>query len=117
MRKLYIDDIRNPKGKFDKITRSSEETIEYLTRNGCPEFISFDHDLGGDDTSMIIVKWLCEMDMDMSGEFIPDNFTWNIHSANPVGADNLDGYLTSYMCTKSTMNAVMDMCEYFEDDV
>jgi len=115
MRKLYVDDIRNPKGTFDKITRSSEETIEYLTRFGCPDFISWDHDLGGDDTSMVIVKWLIEMDLDMSGEFIPDTFTWNIHSANPVGASNIDGYLTSYMRSKAEMDYVMQQCDEWED--
>ena len=95
--KLYIDDIRDPKTKFDKITRSSKETIEYMIRFGCPDFISFDHDLGGDDTSMVIVKWLIEFDLDMSGEFIPWNFTFNIHSANPVGTANIEGYLNSYL--------------------
>lgn len=97
---LYIDDIRNPKSEFDKITRSSDETIEYITRYGCPNFISFDHDLGGDDTSMVIVKWLIEMDLDMGGEFIPRNFSWNVHSANPVGAANIEGYLNSYINQK-----------------
>lgn len=95
--RLYIDDIRNPKGDFDKITRNSEETINYLLRYGCPDFISFDHDLGGDDTSIIIIKWMVEMDLDMSGEFIPDNFTFNVHSANPVGAANIEGYLGGYL--------------------
>ena len=98
--KLYIDDIRNPKTKFDKITRSSKETIEYLTRYGCPDYISFDHDLGGQDTSMIIVKWMVEMDLDMSGEFIPYGFEYNVHSANPVGKANLEGYLKCYLSTR-----------------
>lgn len=113
--RLYIDDIRNPKGSFDKITRSSTEAIDYITRYGCPDFISWDHDLGNDDTSMIIVKWLVNMDLDLNGEFIPDNFSWNIHSANPVGAENIDGYLTSYMNTKSEMNFVTDSCDEWYD--
>ena len=100
MCKLYIDDIRNPKTKFDKITRSSKETIEYLTRFGCPDFISFDHDLGGDDTAMTIVKWIVEMDLAMSGDYIPYDFTYNVHSANPVGTSNIIGYLDSYFKQK-----------------
>jgi len=100
--KLYIDDIRDPKTKFDKITRSSKETIEYLTRYGCPDYISFDHDLGGQDTSMIIVKWMVEMDLDMSNEWIPYNFEYNVHSANPVGKANLEGYLKCYLNTRNT---------------
>lgn len=100
MCKLYIDDIREPKAKFDKITRSSKETIEYLTRYGCPNYISFDHDLGGEDTAMTVVKWLVEMDLAMSGEFIPFDFDFNVHSANPVGAENIKGYLDSYIKQK-----------------
>ena len=97
MCKLYIDDIREPKTKFDVITRSSAETIEYLVRYGCPDFISFDHDLGGDDTAMNVVKWLIEMDMDMGGEFIPCHFTFNVHSANPVGKINIEQYINKYL--------------------
>ena len=98
--KLYIDDERNPKGKFDIITRSSESTIKWMIDNGCPSFISFDHDLGGEDTSMIIVKWMVERDMDLREEdsfFIPQNFEFNVHSANPVGSLNLNSYLNSYL--------------------
>lgn len=95
--KLYIDDIREPKGDFDKIVRSSDEAIEWITRHGCPCYISWDFDLGGDDTSMIIVKWLVEMDLSMNGEFIPDDFSWNIHSANIVGGPAIDSYLKSYL--------------------
>lgn len=98
MERLYIDDERNPKTNHNwVVVRTSEEAIEYLTRYGCPTYISFDHDLGGDDTSMIIVKWLIEMDIGMSNEFIPENFEFNVHSANPVGAKNIEGYLNSYL--------------------
>ena len=98
--KVYIDDIRTPRNKYDKVLRNSEESIEYFTRYGCPEFISFDHDLGGDDTAMRIVKFLIEMDLDMQGEFIPIDFTFNVHSANPVGKKNIEGYLGCYLRRK-----------------
>jgi len=94
---MYIDDIRTPQKEYDVITRSSVETEEYLIRNGCPTHISFDHDLGGDDTAMRIVKFIIEMDLDMDSNWIPDNFTYNVHSANPVGAANIEGYLKSYL--------------------
>jgi len=98
--KMYIDDIRDPKGDFDVIIRNSEEAKEYMIRNGCPSYISFDHDLGADDTAMDIVKFMVEMDLDMNGEFIPGDFKFNIHSANPVGKANLLGYLKSYLKQK-----------------
>jgi len=95
--RLYIDDIRNPKGNFDYIARNSEEAIEFMIRNGCPVFISWDHDLGGDDTSLRVVKWMIEMDLDMEKEFIPENFKFFVHSANPVGKANIEGYLNAYL--------------------
>ena len=93
---LYIDDERNPKTQRDwEIVRTSSEAINYMTKNGCPNYISFDHDLGGDDTSMIIVKWMVERDLDKP--FIPNDFEFNVHSANPVGAANITGYLNAYL--------------------
>ena len=61
---MYLDDIRDPKGEFDIITRTSQEAIDWMYEFGCPDFISFDHDLGGDDTAMRVVKWMVERDLD-----------------------------------------------------
>jgi len=94
--KMYIDDIRNPKTSFDIISRTSLEAINFIKENGCPNFISFDHDLGGEDTSIPIVNFLIEMDLDYPN-FIPLDFTFNVHSANPVGAKNIEGKLNSYL--------------------
>lgn len=95
---LYIDDIRDPKTDRDwAVVRSSHEAIQYFHSCGCPDYISFDHDLGGDDTSMIIVKWMIEEDLNENGEFIPENFQFNVHSANPVGVKNIEGLMNSYM--------------------
>jgi len=94
--RMYIDDIRTPKNKFSTICRTSCEAINWMKKNGCPNFISFDHDLGGDDTSMGIVKFIVDSDLDTNGKFIPEDFSYNIHSANPVGTMNIDGYLKSY---------------------
>lgn len=93
---LYIDDIRSPKGTFDKITRTSAETIQCMKINGCPTYISFDHDLGGEDTAMKIINWMIDYDLDNPG-FIPKGFEYNIHSANPVGKENIDSLLKSYL--------------------
>ena len=99
--RLYIDDIRNPKGEFDAVVRTSEEAINWMTFYGCPEFISFDHDLGGTDTAMTVVKWMIENDLNENELFIPDNFTFFVHSANPVGAANIAGYLDSYLAQRN----------------
>ena len=98
---MYLDDIRNPKTNKDwVILRNSEEAINYVKQNGMSSFASFDHDLGGDDTAMIFIKWLIDYDLENDGKIIPADFQWNVHSANPVGVKNIDGILKSYMLFK-----------------
>lgn len=100
--KLYIDDIRSPKTSGNWIIlRTSDEAIEYVKKHGLPNFVSLDHDLGGDDTVMIFLKWLIEYDLDNDGKIIPPEFTWNIHSANNVGTNNMNSLLTSYLKQKN----------------
>jgi peptidoglycan/xylan/chitin deacetylase (PgdA/CDA1 family) len=100
--KLYIDDIRSPKTDGNwVILRTSQEAIDYVKKYGVPNFVSLDHDLGGDDTVMIFLKWLIEYDLDNGGSVIPNDFHWNIHSANNVGTDNMNGLLTSYLKQKN----------------
>lgn len=101
---MFIDDERFPSDKssrhFQWITRSSQESIEIMKKFGCPIFISFDHDLGGDDTSMKVVHWMIDLDLNSSnyGElFIPENFMFDVHSQNPIGAKNIKQTLNSYL--------------------
>ena len=94
--RLYIDDIRNPKTIGWNIKRTSQDAIDFMEVSGCPEYISFDHDLGGDDTAMVVVKYMVNRDLDEGGKFIPLNFEFNVHSANPVGTENINSYLNSY---------------------
>ena len=94
--KMFIDDLRDPVTDDWVITRSSSAALEHMREHGCPVEISFDHDLGGDDTAIRVVKEMAEMDMDNPG-FIPNEFTFSVHSANPVGAQNLRGFLESYL--------------------
>lgn len=99
---LYLDDLRNP--TTDKnwvVVRSTAEAIEYVFNNNMPNYASFDHDLGGEDTAMLFIKWLINFDMDHNGAVIPKDFTWNVHSANPVGVKNINGMLTSYLNFKN----------------
>lgn len=95
---MYLDDLRDPPPIKDwLIIRSSIDAIEYVKNNGMPEYCSFDHDLGGDDTVMVFLKWLVEFDMDNDGKVIPDSFTYDVHSANPVGVKNISGLLDNYL--------------------
>ena len=94
--KLFIDDLRFPVDDSWVIVRSSHEALEYIEANGCPDIISFDHDLGGDDTSMVFLHRFLDLDMDGIIN-IPTGFTYHIHSANPVGVKNIDGLLSGYL--------------------
>lgn len=102
--KVFFDDLRNTTEDF-LIVRSSQDFKNYVIKNGCPSFISFDHDLGGDDTAMVFIHWLIEYDLDNQGSIIPSTFDFNIHSANPVGVKNIDGLLKSYLNQKEKNNA------------
>jgi hypothetical protein len=47
--KMFIDDERFPVSDDWVIVRSSQEAIDTVLAKGFPSYISFDHDLGGDD--------------------------------------------------------------------
>lgn len=99
---LFLDDIRNPahgnaNGDTYTIARSTADAKDMVEEMGVPKHISFDHDLGGNDTAMEFVKWMIERDISNQGNSIPDNFTFIVHSANPVGALNIQSLLNNYL--------------------
>lgn len=94
---MFIDDLRAPPDATWIVARSSREALDYMSAHGCPAEMSFDHDLGDDDTAMTIVKYMVEHDLDMGGTFIPESFLFSVHSANPVGARNIKERLQGYL--------------------
>lgn len=69
---------------------------------GPPEFISFDHDLGGEDTAMKYVDWVIDLALDLIDLGVdkklirfPRNYT--IHSQNPIGAQAIDSRMKSFI--------------------
>ncbi|WNL30494.1 cyclic-phosphate processing receiver domain-containing protein [Aliarcobacter cryaerophilus] len=105
--KLYLDDVRNLPDASYVLVRSYKEAVNYVEKNGIPSFISFDHDLGVDEndkpieTGYDFAKWLVDMDLDNIYKF-PENFSFYVHSANSVGKENIDTYLTNYLNFKNT---------------
>lgn len=96
-KKIYLDDIRNPKSDGWTIVRNYDEFVGFIEKNGLPDEISFDHDLGEDKTLEIksgydCAKWLCEY---CWGNGLPLP-SWNVHSANPVGRDNIIQLIQNY---------------------
>lgn len=102
---MFIDDERFPPKSWIEentiIIRTSNEAEEYFLANPCPEFISFDHDLGlNSKTGYEIAKELIEYDMDECGKYIPKNFTFYVHSQNPVGKRHIEALLNNYLKVK-----------------
>ncbi len=118
---LYLDDIRTPKEVITGyeswvVVRSYNEFVDYITDNGIPDLISFDHDLADEHiadyfdqvhkmgwaapsydnykemTGLDCAKWLVE--------YVTDNNlklpNCGVHSHNPVGADNIRSYINNY---------------------
>ncbi|MEA3290298.1 MAG: cyclic-phosphate processing receiver domain-containing protein [Campylobacterota bacterium] len=100
--RLYLDDIREPKDDSFIIVRNYDEAIEFIKQNGIPPYISFDHDLGCDKNGDVLksgydfAKWLVDMDIDGIHSF-PDDFKFNVHSANPIGRNNIEAILHNYL--------------------
>jgi hypothetical protein len=123
---LWLDDIRNPLENnwlsLSPITptevvwvKSYDEFTNWITENGLPEAICFDHDLGMEvavnarskgmskrkskelkkleKTGYDCAKWLIDYCLDRDDHPLP---LYNIQSANPVGKENIDGCLKHY---------------------
>lgn len=99
MKMAYLDDVRETPPNFTIRWKSYDDAVSYMTKNGCPNFISFDHDLGTGKTGMDLVKWIVEMDLN-NNSFIPKGFMFHVHSSNPQGAENIFSYLSQYLRMK-----------------
>jgi len=103
--KLFVDDLRTPRmvwymtlyAEFEHddewvVAENYDEAVDIIERCGCPQYISFDHDLGYGKTGMDLAKWFVDRVMD-DNSFIHPEFRYYVHSANPVGTANIYGLL------------------------
>lgn len=83
---LWVDDIRPRPDEFSLWAKTATEAIDYLERCLITH-ISLDHDLGNDEdgTGYDIAKYIEERAYNDTIHRIK----WSIHSANPVGCDNM----------------------------
>lgn len=94
--KLFIDDERFPITDDWVIVRSSTEAFDTVIAKGFPVEITFDHDLGGDDTSMLFIHRIIDLLID--GDItIPTGFRYSVHSQNPVGVANIKGLMDNVL--------------------
>jgi hypothetical protein len=124
---LFLDDIRFPAYPSSdpndlshwEICRTMQAAVDLVLARGLPQHIAFDHDLGWDTLQPIegsfliappgegkempsgfdFAKWLVESDLNGTIN-LPEDFSWSIHSSNPVGAENIQGLLKSYLKSK-----------------
>lgn len=113
---LWLDDLRDPsQGQF-KIwlnlafgenldvtwVKDYDEFVKYFKKNEMPYAISFDHDLGNEltdhpelneKTGLDCAKWIVDYCMNNAVR-LPKYF---VHSANPVGRENIESYLDNYL--------------------
>lgn len=113
---LYLDDVRIPTEGNWQVVRSYDEFVTHIRTNGLEnyEVISLDHDLGEgamveyytnvkpnyelnyeripEKTGMDCARWLVAEVMNKQIQ-LP---TIYVHSANPIGAANIMGYINNY---------------------
>lgn len=89
--KLFLDDLRDPPDDSFMVARSTEQAVEIINYFGWPSFISFDHDLGGEDKATIFLKKLYNMWNETDP--IPE---YCVHSANPIGSQNIIAFMESW---------------------
>jgi len=99
--RLFLDDLRIPTESGYAVVRSYDDAVHFMRTRGCPDFISFDHDLQTLTTGYDVAKWIVDRDMDSRGDFIPNNFSFYVHSMNPVGKKNIEMLLNNYLKFKS----------------
>lgn len=113
---LFIDDLRSPSEAANPlgiskwvIARSVPQAKELVTVRGAPTVVSFDHDLGQEEGNdgYEFAKWLVEKDLDAvenHTEFLPPDFKFQVHSANQIGAGNIEHLLTNWLRYKRTIS-------------
>ena len=90
--RLWIDDERPMPDEYDvwaKTSAGALTVLERAARDGAPlGVVSFDHDLGGDDTTRRVMMWMAEHNIWPA--------TVRIHTANSVGCEYLAGTARRY---------------------
>ena len=111
--KMYLDDLRTPIEEYDYVVRNYDEAISIIKEYGVPNFISFDHDLGIDSEDNLLksgydlAKWLVESDLDDKYR-LPFDFSFKVHSQNPIGKQNIISLLEGYLKHKDNLPQEMD---------
>jgi len=88
---LWLDDFRVPTTEYSWVKNYNEFT-EHILIYGLPDFISFDHDLGEEESGYDCAKWLIEYCLNCNKK-IPN---YKVHSMNPIGKKNIEQLLENF---------------------
>jgi hypothetical protein len=94
--RLFLDDVREVPNGF-LVARDYVTAVHMMIGLDCPKVMSFDHDLGEEKSGYDVAWWMVEKDMDEDGKWIPRDFEYYVHSANPVGAENISKLFKNYL--------------------
>ncbi len=100
--RLFLDDERDPPrdGKTWIIARSANAAQAIVIARGFPQHISFDNDLGSEVEGRHFALWLIDQELEGKGKF-PIDFTFYVHSQNPVAAKAINDLLNRYLSFRS----------------
>jgi hypothetical protein len=83
------------------IVRNVASACSEIVNRGMPSFISFDHDLGQDQPSGYeLVKILIADALDYPDQEeyqFPKDFSFYVHSQNPIGKASIEALINGYM--------------------
>ena len=89
---IWLDDVRPMPKEYTHWCKTPQQAI-YLLYKGPVEHISFDHDLGLEEPQNGTM--VAEFIEGRAYEGEMPRLTWEIHSANPVGRQNIEAAMLS----------------------
>lgn len=101
--KLWVDDVREAPDDSWHVVRTYQDAIDFVVEHKFNiKFISFDHDLG-----LLSITDGYELVKDLTGidqeePWMCEEFDFAVHSANPIGAENIRVWMGNYLRFKRT---------------
>lgn len=118
---LFLDDVRDvPQWILDDerehhVARSGHMFFMFLKEYGSPEHIAFDHDLGFGPDGYDVAKFFGR-GVQNGTYTLSENFSFSVHSANPVGAENIRAYMIDIVKRFGVTQASEDQSPSSEPD-
>lgn len=106
---LWLDDYRVKPKQYTHHAKTYEEAVDLIEKLGWPRHIGFDHDLGWNDElnqpkrdGYDLAIWI-RNEVHYENNVLPENFTFSIQSANPVGAANIRAVMKRLGCIEKDL--------------